>query len=125
MFSFFQKKSQPQRVLDLLLKKGTVTSLELSQMHPVILNFHECIHDLRQKHEIETITELVKGIKHTSYKYKGRLVIPFKWECSKKITEEEAKSREEIAYEQGYNACKIQYDLFPKKRGRPFGSKNK
>jgi len=89
MFHFFTKKTQPQRVLDLLLKKGTVTSLELSQMHPVILNFHECIHDLRQKHEIETITELVKGIKHTSYKYNGRLVIPFKWECRKKYTKED------------------------------------
>lgn len=89
MFSFFQKKSQPQRVLDLFLKKGTVTSLELSQMHPVILNFHECIHDLRQKHNIETVIELVKWIKHTSYIYHGRLLVPCRWERKKKYKEED------------------------------------
>lgn len=111
MFSFFQKKSQPQRVLDLLLKKGTVTSLELSQMHPVILNFHEAIHDLRQKHEIETIIELVKGTKHTSYKYKGRLAVPFRWEkCQcRKFTPDELQELMDKCYDEWYNAAQIQY----------------
>ena len=91
MFSLFTKchKTQADRVLELLVKKGTVTSLEISQMHPVILNFHEAIHTLRQKHEIETVSELVKGIKHTHYIYKWKLTVPFRWKCKKKYTEED------------------------------------
>ncbi len=91
MFSLFTKchKTQADRVLELLVKKGTVTSLEISQMHPVILNFHEAIHTLRQKHEIETVTNLVKGIKHTHYIYKWKLTAPFRWKCKKKYTEED------------------------------------
>jgi len=90
MFSFFsKKKSQPERVLELLLKHGTVTSLQLSQMHPVILNFHEAIHDLRRKHNIETVIELVKGTKHTSYIYHGRLAIPCRWTKEKKYNKED------------------------------------
>jgi hypothetical protein len=91
MFHLFHKshKTQADRVLELLQKKGTVTSLEISQMHPVILNFHEAIHTLRQKHEIETVTKLVKGIKHTSYIYHGKLTVPFRWQCKKKYTEED------------------------------------
>ena len=90
MFNFLSpKKTQHERVLDLLVKKGTVTSLELSQMHPVILNFHEQIHKLRERHEIETVVELVKGIKHTSYIYKGKLVVPCKWRKEKKFTKED------------------------------------
>ena len=84
-----EKKTQSERVLELLLKHGTVTSLQLSQMHPVILNFHEAIHDLRQKHNIETVIKLVKGIKHTSYIYHGRLSVPFRWECKKKYTQDD------------------------------------
>ena len=91
MFSLFTKchKTQADRVLELLVKKGTVTSLEISQMHPVILNFHEAIHTLRQKHEIETVTNLVKGIKHTHYIYKWKLTVPFRWKCKKKYTEDD------------------------------------
>lgn len=91
MFHLFTKchKTQADRVLELLVKKGTVTSLEISQMHPVILNFHEAIHTLRQKHEIETVTNLVKGIKHTHYIYKWKLTVPFRWKCKKKYTEED------------------------------------
>lgn len=91
MFSLFTKchKTQADRVLEQLVKKGTVTSLEISQMHPVILNFHEAIHTLRQKHEIETVSELVKGIKHTHYIYKWKLTVPFRWKCKKKYTQEE------------------------------------
>lgn len=91
MFSFLKKchKSQADRVLELLQKHWTVTSLQLSQMHPVILNFHEAIHDLRQKHNIETVIKLVKGIKHTSYIYHGRLSVPFRWECKKKYTQDD------------------------------------
>jgi len=91
MFHLFTKchKTQADRVLEQLVKKGTVTSLEISQMHPVILNFHEAIHTLRQKHEIETVSELVKGIKHTHYIYKWKLTVPFRWKCKKKYTEED------------------------------------
>jgi len=91
MFDFLnsQKQTQTERVLELLIKHGKVTSLQLSQMHPVILNFHEAIHDLRQKHNIETVSKLVKGIKHTSYIYHGRLSVPFRWECKKKYTQED------------------------------------
>lgn len=84
-----EKKTQPERVLELLLKHGKVTSLQLSQMHPVILNFHDAIHDLRRKHNIETVSELVKGIKHTSYIYHGRLAIPCRWTREKKYNKED------------------------------------
>lgn len=94
MFGFLKAKchkSQADRVLELLLKKGTVTSLELSQMHPVILNFHEQIHTLRQKHHIDRESHLVDGKKHTTYIYKGILAVPFRWEHKRKYTEEEIK----------------------------------
>lgn len=111
MFSFFTKckKSQSQRVLDELLKHGTVTSLHLSQMHPVILNFHEQIHVLRLKHNIETVIEKVNWIKHTSYIYHGRLSVPCRSTRPKKYTEEEVKAKEDKAYESGYEAARIQF----------------
>jgi hypothetical protein len=84
-----EKKTQSERVLELLLKHGTVTSLQLSQMHPVILNFHEAIHDLRRKHSIQTVSELVKGIKHTSYIYHGRLAVPCRFKKERKYTRED------------------------------------
>lgn len=87
---FGNKKTQPERVLELLLRHGTVTSLQLSQMHPVILNFHEAIHALRRKHNIETVVELVKGVKHTSYIYHGRNPIPTRCIRERKYTREEA-----------------------------------
>lgn len=127
MFSFPKKchKSQADRVLELLIKHWTVTSLQLSQLKPVILNFHQQIHLLKQKHNIETVIEIVKGIKHTSYIYHGRLAIPCIFIREKKFTESEVKAIEEIAYEEWFQACLVQYDLLPKKRGRPLGSKNK
>jgi len=90
MFNFlFKKQPQHARVLELLIKNRKVTSLQLSQMHPVILNFHQQIHILRQKHNIETIEELVKGVKHTTYIYHGRLAVPCRWERKKKYKEED------------------------------------
>lgn len=104
MFNFFTKKTQPQRVLELLQKKRTVSSLELSQMHPVILNFHECIHDLRTRHEIETVIEKVHWIKHTKYIYHGKLTCPMPHEHKR-------SKREEKAYEEWFQACMVMYNL--------------
>jgi len=84
-----EKKTQPERVLELLLKHGKVTSLQLSQMHPVILNFHQQIYALRPFHNIETISELVNGKKHTTYIYHGRKIVPMPREKVKHYTKED------------------------------------
>lgn len=91
MFDFLksQKQTQPERVLELLIKNGKVTSLQLSQMHPVILNFHQQIYALRPFHNIETISELVNGKKHTTYIYHGRKMIPERREKVKHYTEQD------------------------------------
>lgn len=44
---------------------------------------------LRVSHNIETISELVKGKKHTTYIYKGRKIIPERREKNKKYTEQD------------------------------------
>lgn len=91
MFEFLheKKKTQPERVLELLLKDGKVTSLTLSQMYPVILNFHHQIMELRQFHNIRRESELVKGKKHTTYFYEGRKAIPERREKVKHYTKED------------------------------------
>lgn len=91
MFDFLksQKQTQTERVLELLIKHGKVTSLQLSQMHPVILNFHQQIYALRPFHNIETISQLVNGKKHTTYIYHGRKAIPERREKVKHYTEQD------------------------------------
>lgn len=90
MFPFFEeKKTQTERVLELLLKHGRVTSLQLSQMHPVILNFHNALMELRLLHNIETVSELVKGKKHTAYIYHGRKLAPMPREKVKHFLKED------------------------------------
>jgi aminoglycoside phosphotransferase family enzyme len=91
MFDFLnsQKQTQTERVLELLIKHGKVTSLQLSQMHPVILNFHQQIYALRPFHNIETISQLVNGKKHTTYIYHGRKMTPERREIVKHYTKED------------------------------------
>lgn len=91
MFDFLnsQKQTQTERVLELLIKHGKVTSLQLSQMHPVILNFHQQIYALRPFHNIETISQLVNGKKHTTYIYHGRKMTPERREVVKHYTKED------------------------------------
>lgn len=90
MFDFLSsKKTQKERILELLIKYGKVSSLTFSQMNPVILNWRDPIMDLRVSHNIETQSELVKGKKHTTYIYHGRKFAPMPRVKVKHYTEED------------------------------------
>ena len=90
MFNFLHpKQTQSERVLELLIKHGKVTSLQLSQVHPVILNFHNCIFNLRQFHNIRVESKIVKWKKHTTYFYEGRKFVPMPREKIRYYTKEE------------------------------------
>lgn len=136
MFGFLKAKchkSQTDRVLELLQahKWEAVALPMILDLRPRIAHHTECIRELRERgYDIECkswFTDMYGHKVHCpQYTFNGISVKPRAvHEKAKTWTQEELQQFRDHSYEEGYKACMAQYDLFPKKRGRPFGSKNK
>jgi len=131
MFGFLKAKchkSQADRVLELLQahKWEAVALPMILDLRPRIAHHTECIRELRERgYDIECkswFTDIHWDKVHCSqYTLNGISVKPYEKHKKSCFTQDDIDK----AHEEWYKSCMIQYDLFPKKRGRPFGSKNK
>lgn len=131
MFWFLKAKchkSQADRVLELLQahKWEPVPLPRILDLRPRIAHHTECIRELRERgYDIQCkswFTDMYWDKVHMSeYTFNGISLKPREKHKKGCFTQEDMDKN----YEAWYQACRVQYDLIPKKRGRPLGSKNK
>lgn len=141
MFNFFRKAHEAPEIAqsqyraggrkDRILRFFQKRQGEAVGLNEILKNFRDIADPTRtiryleaDWYHIENKTTHTKKACHSTYTYLGYDLL-FKKPKKRTYTQEEVNLLEDEAYEQWYESCIIQYDLLPKKRGRPLGSKNK
>lgn len=91
-------------------------------IRPRIAHYTSIIMMLREMgYDIPCRSYWQDGVHMSEYTFNGISLKPREKHKKGCFTQEDMDKN----YEAWYQACRVQYDLIPKKRGRPLGSKNK